>query len=80
MRTKGKVPIKAQLKSEAVEFQKAILKLGKKYNPHLSGQFALTKIPKNTSSKKIDSSRKVRRCVKWGIDPTNGKKICIRWE
>ncbi|MCA9421744.1 MAG: hypothetical protein KC587_12230 [Nitrospira sp.] len=77
---KGNKGTKTQRQAQEKEFKNEVLKIGRRYSNDLSGLFALTKVDLIPPLGRKRTLVKPRRCVRWGIDPTTGRRICIDWE
>lgn len=71
---------------ERSAFVRDVRKLIEKH-PKFSGLVALAEIPPVPADEKVETpvlhigiaKSKTRQCVKWGIDPVTGKRVCLKW-
>lgn len=64
----------AKKKASRDAFLKALGKVGKDF-PEFAGEFALAKVKKPPAA----MSEGKKKCIRYGIDPVTGEKICLEW-
>ena len=72
--------------AERSAFMRAVRELIQKH-PKFAGQVALAEIPPEPPDQELEtpvlhigiSKTKTKQCVKWGVDPVSGNRVCLKW-